>query len=265
VDGEVFVVRLEGTRSGRLGIDRHREYGCLVAASRTGVGPEVLYCRPEEGILVTRFIDGRRLTAEETGRQEMIERIVRSLHLYHDGPAFQGVFSPFPILEEYRRTAQALGAPLPDDLGSMYERAAEIRAALQQDRPASRPTHNDLWSPNFIDDGDLVRILDWEYAGMGDVYFDLANFAMHQAFSDAQDETLLRTYFDDVSDAGFARLKLLRIVAELREGMWCMAGMDASGVDFDFLGYAATHFDRCREGLADMRVPRWLAQAVAGA
>src|SRR5207249_2053847 len=78
VDGEAFVVRIEGQGTERLGIDRQREYQCLVAECRTGVGPEVVYCLPAGGILVTRFIDGRNLSAEEMGRPEMIARAVRS-------------------------------------------------------------------------------------------------------------------------------------------------------------------------------------------
>lgn len=265
VDGEAFVVRIEGTGTEPLGINRHREYRCLIAASQTGVGPEVVYCLPDGGILVTRFIDGRRLSAQEAGRPEMIARVVRSLHLYHTGPAFDGLFSPFRTVEDYLRVARARGAPLPGDIGWMYEWAAEIEAALGPRRVDARPTHNDLWGPNLIDDGSLVRIVDWEYAAMGDIYFDLANFAIHHSFSDVQDEALLRAYFGRVSESSLARLNLLKFVAELREGMWCMAVMNGSGADFDFLGYAATHFGHYRQAFGDPRVPRWLAQAAVGA
>lgn len=265
VDGEAFVVRIEGQGTERLGIDRQREHQCLVAASRTGVGPEVVYWLADGGILVTRFIDGRNVSAEEIGRPDTIARVVRSLHLYHTGPAFDGLFSPFRTVEQYLRVARAHRAPLPGDIGWMYDRAAEIEAALQPGWPAPRPCHNDLWAPNLIDDGTLVRIVDWEYAAMGNVYFDLANLAIHHTFSDAQDEALLRAYFGMVSDLSLARLKLLKIIAELREGMWCMVGVDVSNADFDFLGYAAAHFDRYHQAFDDSRVSHWMAQAAAGA
>src|SRR5207245_9979486 len=200
VDGEAFVVRIEGQGTERLGIDRQREYQCLVAASRTGVGPTVVYCLPAGGILVTRFIDGRNLSAEEMGRPEMIARVVRSLHLYHTGPPFDGLFSPFRTLEDYLRVARAHRAPLPGDTGWMFDRAAEIEAVLRPAWPAALPCHNDLWGPNLIDDGTLVRIVDWEDAESGNVYFDPATFAINPPFSDAQDEALLRAYFGAVPD-----------------------------------------------------------------
>ena len=265
VDGEAFVVRIEGRGTERLGIDRQREYQCLLAASRTGVGPEVVYWLPAGSILVTRFIDGRNLSAEEMGRPETMARLVQSLHMYHMGPAFDGLFSPFRTVEQYLRVARAHKAPLPGGIGWMYERAAEIEAALQPGWPVPQPCHNDLWAPNLIDDGAMVRIVDWEYAAMGNVYFDLANLAIHHAFSDTQDEALLRAYFGTVTDLSLAQLKLLKIIAELREGMWCMVGVGVSNADFDFLGYAATHFDRYHQAVDDARVPRWMAQAAAGA
>jgi thiamine kinase-like enzyme len=265
VDGESFVVRIAAPNAAQLGIDRHREYRCTVAASQTGIGPEVVYFLPDADVLVTRFIVGRCPSAAEMIRPEMMQRVVASMHRYREGPAFDGSFSPFGALEQYRRVARRHGASLPRDVDTMYRRLAELEAALRRGRAVIQPCHNDLWEPNLIDDGTLIRIVDWEYAGMGDVHFDLANFAIHHELSDPQDEGLLRSHFGKVTDSGLARLKLMKIVAELREAMWCMVGINVSRVEFDFLGYAATHFDRCRRALDDSRLPQWLVQAATGA
>ncbi len=265
VAGESFVVRITAQNAPLLGIDRYREYRCTMAASQTGVGPEVVYFLPDVEVLVTRFIVGRCPSAAEMAKPEMIQRVVESMHRYHDGPAFDGTFSPFHALEQYLRVARQYGAPLPRDVDTMYRRLTEIGTALRRGRAVIGPCHNDLWEPNLIDDGTLIRIVDWEYAGMGDLHFDLANFAIHHELSDPQDEGLLRSHFGKVTDSGFARLKLLKIVAEFREAMWCMVGMNVSSIEFDFLGYAATHFDRYRQALDDTRVPEWLAEAATGA
>jgi thiamine kinase-like enzyme len=263
-DGETFIVRIAGRDTERLGIDRRRECRCAIAAGRTGVGPDVVECLPDEGILVTRFISGRHLSAEDMARPEILGRVVRSLHGYHMSPPLAGRFSPFRIVEEYLEAARAFGAPLPADIGWLSGEAAAIETAGGRGTVSQRLCHNDLWGPNLIDDGERVRILDWEYAGMGDVYFDLANFAVHHAFDDARDEALLRAYFGAVSATGLARLKLLKIVAELREAMWAMVAVTLTliaGTGFDCLEYAATHFDRCRRALGDPRLPSWLRAA----
>lgn len=262
--GETFIVRIAGRGGERLGIDRRRECQCAIAAGQSGVGPDVVVCLPDEGILVTRFIPGRHLSAGEMARPEILDRVVRSLHTCHAGPPCAGPFSPFRILEEYLGAARTSGAPQPGDIGWMYDQAAAIEAAVRRGTAIVRPCHNDLWGPNLIDDGERVRILDWEYAGVGDVYFDLANFAVHHAFAEAGDEALLRAYFGAVSATGLARLGLLKVVAELREAMWAMVAVPftlPSGTGFDCLEYAATHFGRCRRALGDPRLPSWLRVA----
>ena len=267
VDGEAFVVRIAAEGAERFGIDRQREYQCAVAASRTGVAPEVVHVLPEEGILVTRFVAGRPLSSTEMVKPEVMKRVVQSMRRYHGGPAFEGSFSPFRTIEAYLREARGDNAPLPEDIDELCSRLPEIEAALERGQTTVGPCHNDLWGPNLIDDGTQVRIVDWEYAGMGDIFFDLANFAIYQgasgiSTSDTGDEALLRAYFRKVSDAAFARLKLLKIVAELREALWYVVGLTLSMADPDFAGCAQTHFARYRQALGDSRLPSWLDAAV---
>jgi thiamine kinase-like enzyme len=256
VNEESFVVSLSSEDTEVLGIDHRLTHQSTLAAAETGVGPAVAYFFPDEGILVTRFIFGRRLSAGEVAHPEMLHRVVRSLHRYHDGPPLASHFSPFRILDAYLRGAQARGATLPEDIAEMYDRLAAIEAAVREGEIV-RPCHNDLWESNLLDDGTLIRIIDWEYAGMGDIHFDLANLAAHNRFSEAQDEALVHAYFGTVSRAVVARIERLKIAAELREAMWAVVAQDldataASG--FDCPGYARTHFDRCRQLLRDQRL-----------
>lgn len=263
--GEIFVVTLSSDDSAVLGINRRLAYESTIVAGRTGVGPEVLNFFPDQGILVTRFIVGRRLTAAEMSQPQVLARVLCSLRRCHAGPSLPGRFSAFRILDAYRRVAHARGARLPADAGEMHDRIAAYDAVVTRSQD-TRPCHNDLWEFNLLDDGTRIRLIDWEYAGMGTVYFDLANFAMHNRFTETQDDALLRAYFGSLSRAQHARFKLFRIAAELREAMWAVVARTlkataASG--FDCAGYAATHFDRCREALADPRVVAWLRAAAS--
>lgn len=97
---------------------------------------------------------------------------------------------------------------------------------------------------------------------MGDPCFDLANFAMYHSATDGDDEAILRAYFGAVADDAAARLRLLKIVAELREATWYLAAVNAmSAQTSDFSGFAQTHFDRCRRALADPCLPGWIDRA----
>lgn len=272
VDGEAYVVRIAASGTEVLGVDRHREYRCTLAASRAGVAPKVVCSLPDEGILVTRFIEGRVLSPEAVMPPDVLERVVRSMRRYHGGPAFAGTFSPFRTLEDYRSAASLTDAPLPEDLDALYRSVAGIETALQRKPAPLRPCHNDLWGPNLIDDGERVWIVDWEYAGMGDPDFDLASFAIHHLVSDEGDEALLRAYLGQVPayprqvpGSALARLKLMRIVAELREAMWYLVALAVSSETTDFVRLAQAHFERCRRALADARLGEWLRLAGGGA
>ena len=102
-----------------------------------------------------------------------------------------------------------------------------------------RPCHNDLLTANFIDDGSRIRIVDWEYAGMGDVYFDLANFAANNGLPDEeQAEASCGAYFGDVTAEHERVLTLMRFMSDFREAMWGVVQQALSDLDFDFRGYA---------------------------
>ncbi len=260
VGGESFVVRIPGKDSELLGIDRRREYVCTLAASQSGVGPEVVHFLEAAGVLVTRFIAGRGMSVEEIGRPTTVRRVAESLRRYHSGPPFPGAFSAFETVQEYLRISRS-GAPLPAAMDWMVERARIIDGAMRTVPRPRRPCHNDLLLANFIDDGHLIRIIDWEYAAMGDPFFDLGNFAVHQGFSDAQEAMLMEAYLGQATAPDLARLKLMKILSDLREAMWGMVQVTISTLDYDFVAYGQKHFDRCVRQLQDPRLPGWLADA----
>jgi thiamine kinase-like enzyme len=112
------------------------------------------------------------------------------------------------------------------------------------------PCHNDLLNANFLDDGE-VRIVDWEYAGMGDRFFDLANLSVNHGFGVLEDRLLLAAYFGAARTTDLAALRLMRFMSDFREAMWAVVQGTISELDLDFAGYAAEHFDRMSQAAAD--------------
>jgi thiamine kinase-like enzyme len=197
---------------------------------------------------------------EEMGRPTTIRRVAESLRRYHSGPAFPGTFSALETVREYLRISRS-GASLPLRIAWMVERAEAIDGALRAVTRAPRPCHNDLLLGNFIDDGHLIRIVDWEYAAMGDPFFDLGNFAVHHGLSDTQEAVLLEAYLGQATAPDMARLKLMKIVSDLREAMWAMVQVTISSLDYDFVQYGQKHFDRYVTQVQDPRLPTWLTDA----
>ena len=259
VDGESFVLRLGGNETTYLGIDRQVEYECSRLASQIGVAPEPIAFLAPEGYIVARFISGKPMSAEEIGTQENITRVVASMKLYHSINKFPGFFSPFRVAEDYAKTAHSFKVKLPNNIDWILDRSAEIEKAMYAHQTLTlRPCHNDLLNGNFIDDGTRIRILDWEYAGMGDIFFDLGNFAIQHEFNDEQDEILLKAYFSKPNDSQRAHQKLMKIMSDLREAMWSQVQIGVSQLDFDYAGYGQKYFDRFEANTSSSDYTDWL-------
>jgi thiamine kinase-like enzyme len=261
---ERWVIRLAGNDTHLLGISREVEHAATVAAAGVGVGPEVTaFIRPE-GYLVTRFIVGEPVSAEAVHEPETLRRVADSLRRIHDGPAIPGLFVPLRIVEAYRALAIARGVTIPPEYDRATDAARRIERALLADPLEPRPCHNDLLNANFIDDGHRIRIIDWEYAGMGDPFFDLGNFSINHELEPGEDELLLEAYDGSVEPRRLARLTLMRVVSDFREAMWGVLQQGVSTLDVDFVAYAGSSFDRLLRNAATPRFERALAE-MAGA
>jgi thiamine kinase-like enzyme len=241
VRGDTFVLRMGGAQTGLLGIDRRVEHEASLRAAEVGLGPEVAGFLEEEGWLVTRFIDGRPIPPDEMRRPETIRRVAAALRSFHEAEPIPGRFDAHAVVEEYRREAEAHGVDIPDAYAAAHAMSERIRRARGPQK--SVPCHNDLLNANFLDDG-AIRIVDWEYAGMGDRFFDLANLSVNHEFGAAEDEVLLDAYFDDASEERLASLAMMKFMSDFREAMWGVLQSGISELDFDFNGYAAKHFAR---------------------
>jgi thiamine kinase-like enzyme len=241
---ERWVIRLAGNDTHLLGISREVEHAATVAAAGVGVGPEVTaFIRPE-GYLVTRFIEGSPVSLDEVHQPEVLKRIADSLRRIHGGPAIPGLFVPLRIVEAYHALAVARGVAIPLAYEDARGVAQRIERALLGTSAGLKPCHNDLLNANFIDDGERIRIVDWEYAGMGDPFFDLGNFSVNHDLQPHEDALLLETYAGAAWPAGLAHLGLMRVVSDFREAMWGVLQQAISNLDIDFVAYANEHFER---------------------
>src|SRR6266851_2671801 len=166
IGGETFVLRIGGKGTHLLGIDRGRERTCTAIAAQVGVGAEVIHflASETEEVLITRFIVGTSISPETAAQPETLRRIIDSMHRYHSGPTFPGTFSPFETVRNYHLLALEHSVSLPDTLPQVFALMTQIEQAIgPMNQP--KPCQNDLLASNFIDDGQTIWILDWEYAG----------------------------------------------------------------------------------------------------
>jgi thiamine kinase-like enzyme len=259
-----YVIRLAGNDTHLLGISREVEHAATVAAAGVGVGPEVTaFIRPE-GYLVTRFIEGSPVSDEAVHQAATQRRVGESLRRIHDGPPIPGLFIPFRIVEAYRALAAARGVPIPPEYELAQSFARRIELAFLSNPVGMRPCHNDLLNANFIDDGTRIRIVDWEYAGMGDPFFDLGNFSVNHGLTPDEDAVVLRAYEGDVRPDRLARLTLMRTMSDFREAMWGVLQQGISTLDVDFVAYAGEHFERLLANATAPSFERALREASEG-
>jgi thiamine kinase-like enzyme len=180
---------------------------------------------------------------------------------FHQGPAIPGLFIPLRIVEAYRALASERGVAVPPEYALAQAIGRRIELALLTNPLELRPCHNDFLPGNLIDDGDRMRIVDWEYAGMGDPFFDLGNFSVNNDLSADEDAAFLAAYDGAPPRPDrLARLVLLRVVSDFREAMWGVLQQGISTLDVDFRAYAAEHFDRLLANATSARFERALRE-----
>lgn len=255
-----FVLRVAGKGTEELGINRHHEFAAATLAWELDIGPEIVAYWEQEGIFVSRYVEGRSLTAEDFRSPAVLQAAATLLRTLHGARAIPGEFSAFRTVERYAYVAERHGVPLPHDLEDSLAFARRIEGAVGLLPPV--PCHNDLLAANFLSEGDRLYLLDWEYAGMGDPYFDLGNLAANQAMDEGQEAELVRAYFGGLERWRLARLRLMRVMSDFREAMWGFVQSAVSALDFDFLDYARQHYDRLRTALMAPSLRRELEQVL---
>jgi len=244
VGGETLVLRIGGKDTDLLGIDRAHEHEAAVLAAELGIGPEVAGF--DHGVLVTRFADGEVGHADPRVVGELLRRL-------HSARPIAGRFDSFRVVETYAATAREHGVALPGE----FERAHELAQQIESRRSTAPlvTCHNDLLAANFIDDGHRLWIVDWEYAGMGDPFFDLGNFSVNNGLDDEGEQALLASY----GSTDLAALILMRFMSDFREAMWGVVQQAISELDFDFVAYTDEHFERLMQTASASRFREALA------
>jgi thiamine kinase-like enzyme len=238
---EKVVVRIPGQDTSLLGINRLHEAAANRLAASIGVAPEVINDSAPQDYLVTRFLEGRPVLPVELGAEPMLGEVAATLHRVHVAGTIPAFFNPFEVVRDYHEIAVSRGIVEPFD----FPRALNIMERVFEAR-TFRPVafcHNDLLNENFLFD-ERIRILDWEYAAMGDPFFDLANFSINHELLAPTDEQLLTHYFGYCDAQLTGVLNVMKLVSELREAMWGVVQLAVSTLDIDFAAYTQGRSNR---------------------
>jgi len=202
-----IVVRLGSRDTESLQIDRKSEASVLAAVAVAGIGPPVLMCEPDQGVLVTQHLPGSTWSSRDARSSRNVARIAELLRRLHALPVPEGIrqIDLQQIVNDYWNTLLSRGLASNTGNTATRTRARELIAELARDA-TRRLCHNDVHHLNIIDDGTL-RLVDWEYAGAGDPYFDLASVCVYHEYSDDTRRELLLAYLGQDRPSAFSRLQ----------------------------------------------------------
>ena len=248
VGDDRYVLRIPGEGTGEY-IKRVDEEVAARSAAAAGVNADVVFFDATDGLMVTRFVDGAAtMSAERFGDLDAVARAGHAFRQLHTRAApFATDFALFPMIDEYKGLLASKGATLPDGYDEIQRQAESVRAALEAAPVQLAPCHCDPLCENFLDTGERMYVIDYEYAGNNDPMWDLGDLSVEGAFNDGQDAALLRAYFGSdppVDQRG--RMIAYKALCDLLWTLWGVIQHVNGNPADDFWAYAVGRFERCK-------------------
>jgi thiamine kinase-like enzyme len=258
VDGKPYFVRVPGASTELLAIDRRNEVHNTKAASEAGVAPKVFYHVPEYDAMVLEFLNGKTMSKETLNQPGMPTRMAQAIKRLHAGPRFFLDFNMFRLTEYYLSLCRDRDIPIPQGYPERMETVRRIEQAMNVKPLPTVPCNNDLLAENYIDDGNQLWLIDYEYSGNNDPTFELGNTCQEMQFSDAQIAEVCAAYFGEAREDMIARMKLNMIMSDVGWGLWAAIQAKISTIDFDFWGWAIERWSRAVEKMDSREFEGWL-------
>jgi len=246
-----------------LAINRDHEHRNSVAAAAAGVGAPVVAFRPEHGLLVLGYITGKTFRNEDLADPVTIRRVAGACRRLHAGPRFAGDFDMFEVQRRYLDVATGHRFAVPPGYTELMPQVTAARQALAVRDAGTVPCNNDLLAANFIDDGEKIWLIDYEYSGNNDPCFELGNIWGECGLSTDALAALVSEYYGGSLRNKVARAQILGLVGKYGWTLWGAIQHASSPIEFDFWGWAMERFETAA---AAMTSPAWdhlLDQAAA--
>jgi thiamine kinase-like enzyme len=244
VDGERYVVRIPGRSTELLAVDRENERHNAAAAATTGVSPRIVQVLEDLDVIVIEYVDGTTMSGDTLRTPEQVRRIASSLRRLHTAPRFLRDFDMFRLTEFYLSVCEERDVRIPDGFRDHLDDVAAIERALGERPLPPAPCHNDLLAENYIDDGEQLWIVDFEYSGNNDPAFELGDTAQECAFDADLRAILCEAYFGEATPALLSRMELQAVMADVGWTLWAAIQARISTIDYDFWGWAVERWDR---------------------
>lgn len=244
-----IIVRIPGKGTEDY-IDRAVELKNAEAAARAGVSANIIWADANSGVMISECIDDIQtmtpeLFASTDGSAMRAATAFKKLH--QSGQSFEFRFELFSMIDDYLKVLEGKDINLPDGYAEIVKAAQPVKEVLSQTKITLAPCHCDPLCENFLDDGDRMWIVDWEYSGMNDPMWDLGDLSVEAGFTTAQDTEMMTAYFDGVpTQADFGRMIIYKAMCDLLWTLWGLIQHADKNPAEDFWQYAVNRFERCK-------------------
>jgi aminoglycoside phosphotransferase (APT) family kinase protein len=222
--GERFVLRIDKPDAATLVLDRSSERDIQAAAARAGLTPEPLFHDRDRGVSLRRHAAGEAWSEADLRQPEKLQLLARALRDLHALPPAGRSFEPGAAARRYARYVNTPAAR------QLADEANILLAELHFEPFRECVCHNDLVADNIVDGGERPVLIDWEFAGLGDPWFDLAVVIAHHELAPELREMLVEAYLRRAASAReAARLETWCRFYRLLLQLWLMRVAPAEG------------------------------------
>ncbi len=264
LEDKAYVLRIPGEGTEEY-IDRKVEAHNTRVAADAGVSAEVLFFDASDGLMLCSYLDGCATMTPETFRsvKGAPARAALALKRMHEfGKGFEFRFELFGMIDDYLGTLSKLGASLPDGYYDVMKEAEAVRKVLDDNPMELAPCHCDPLAENFLDNGERMWIVDWEYSGMNDPIWDLGDVSVEAGFTSEHDEEMMQAYCGGkVDEALFGRMVIYKAMCDLLWTLWGLIQHANKNPVDDFWAYSINRFERCKALMGSNDFSRHLAAA----
>ena len=240
-----FVLRIPGNGTSDLINRKHEKKNCTFA-NKLGLDSDIVYFNSESGVKVSKYINNSQELSPSICKEPFIMEKVASLFktLHNSSNKMENSFSSLDKLNEYEDLLISNKGEFPPNYSEIKTKVLKLNSALYKFMLNCCPCHNDALSANFIlNDKGKLYLIDWEYAGMNDPFWDLTSYILENELNTSQEDTFLKLYFESSTISKQYKLKI-HIYKILQDFLWSIWAKFKEAHGDDLGEYALFRYNR---------------------
>jgi len=255
-----YTVRIYGDKTD-LFIHRDSEAHAIREMSKIGVCSPIVKYLPERGVTIVEFIDDAVvLNNKHFLDKSLYPKIVEAIKKIHtSGVKLKQIFNPMVKVKEMFSILTDLKAEYPEfDIAGTVDRLSKLDRIINIAEAEYTACHNDLLADNFllIKEEALPRydspmyIIDWEYAGMAPLYYDIADMFQEILVPRDAEKAIVEAYCDGQDfDRDLYYIDLFKPFPDIYWFLWSMIQLNVSTIDFDYYNYGKVKYENAQKNL----------------